>query len=108
MYKRQYIYRAIFYFKFIFHRGRYTKYLREYTPSGSGTVNKKPYYLAEFMVFLEPFTKSRQTKSNVSQPNDERVSEEILHETASFTDEDPPQIQMERQSVAPLHQEEKE
>ena len=60
------------------------------------------------MGFLEPFIKSCQTKSNVSKANDERVSDEILHETESFKDEDPPQFQMERQSVAPFHQEEKE
>lgn len=47
-------------------RGSYTRHLKYInTPSGSAAKKKKPYYLAEYMTFLLPFTKSRTMKSNI-------------------------------------------
>ncbi|KAL1490357.1 hypothetical protein ABEB36_013068 [Hypothenemus hampei] len=47
-------------------RGAYTRYLKyASTPIDSATRKKKPYYLAEHMTFLLPFTKSRQLKRNI-------------------------------------------
>jgi hypothetical protein len=37
----------------------YTRHLKNKLPSGSGAKTKRPYYLAEYLNFLEPFTKSR-------------------------------------------------
>ncbi|KAK9687226.1 Alcohol dehydrogenase transcription factor Myb/SANT-like [Popillia japonica] len=47
-------------------RACYSRYLKTAKlPSGSGTRRKKPYYLAEFLSFLEPFTKSRKQSGNL-------------------------------------------
>lgn len=47
-------------------RAWYSRYLKTAKlPSGSGTRRKKPYYLAEFLSFLEPFTKSRKQSGNL-------------------------------------------
>ncbi|XP_008188674.1 uncharacterized protein LOC103310953 [Acyrthosiphon pisum] len=40
-------------------RACFTRHLKAKPPSGSAAKIKKPYYLAEFLHFLEPFTKSR-------------------------------------------------
>ncbi|XP_050444008.1 transcription factor Adf-1-like [Adelges cooleyi] len=48
-------------------RGSYTRHLKSAIgPSGAATKPKKPYYLAEYMHFLHPFTKSRQSVSSMS------------------------------------------
>lgn len=50
-------------------RGSYTRHLKyENAPSGSAAKKKKAYYLAEYMTFLLPYTKSRQMKSNIVRP----------------------------------------
>ncbi|XP_050507557.1 uncharacterized protein LOC126885174 [Diabrotica virgifera virgifera] len=46
-------------------RGSYTRYLKKCTPSGSAAKKTRPYYLAEYMQFLTPFTKSRPMKSSL-------------------------------------------
>jgi len=40
-------------------RACFTRHLKAKPPSGSAAKFKKPYYLAEFLHFLEPFTKAR-------------------------------------------------
>lgn len=57
-------------------RGSYTRYLMSNIgSSGSATKSRKPYYLAEHMHFLQPFTKSRQSVSSISYVS-ESISED--------------------------------
>ncbi|KAL5237737.1 hypothetical protein ACI65C_005147 [Semiaphis heraclei] len=46
-------------------RACYTRHLKHKLPSGSGAKPKRPYYLAEYLNFLEPFTKSRKQTGNI-------------------------------------------
>ncbi|KAF5295543.1 hypothetical protein FQR65_LT10406 [Abscondita terminalis] len=59
-------------------RGNYTKHLKTYVPSGSGASVKRPYFLSEYISFVLPFTKSRQSKGNVEAPKNE--TEELKSE----------------------------
>ncbi|XP_050519025.1 uncharacterized protein LOC126893122 [Diabrotica virgifera virgifera] len=68
-------------------RGSYTKHLKKYVPSGSGVSVKRPYYLAEHIGFILPFTKSRQAKGNIASPsNTESCSSNTFNEQFSTQD----------------------
>ncbi|KAL4142362.1 hypothetical protein QTP88_004836 [Uroleucon formosanum] len=47
-------------------RACFTRHLKAKPPSGSVAKFKKPYYSAEFLNFLEPFTKSRKQSVSLS------------------------------------------
>ncbi|KAF5308938.1 hypothetical protein FQR65_LT00020 [Abscondita terminalis] len=49
-------------------RSAYARHLRQKNPSGAASVKKKQYYLAEYLDFLLPFTKSRTQHSNIPLP----------------------------------------
>jgi len=49
-------------------RSSYLRHLKNVPPSGSGVKPKTPYYLTEYLQFLQPFTKSRMQKGNVPLP----------------------------------------
>lgn len=57
-------------------RGSFTKYLNKTVPSGSSAKPIKPYYLAENLQFLQPFTKSRKSKGNSKQIQDKNTAKE--------------------------------
>ncbi|KAK9702953.1 Alcohol dehydrogenase transcription factor Myb/SANT-like [Popillia japonica] len=68
-------------------RACYSRYLKTAKlPSGSGTRRKKPYYLAEFLSFLEPFTKSRKQSEDDEQNANIDSPSSIQLEESAFSD----------------------
>ncbi|XP_050433891.1 uncharacterized protein LOC126841445 [Adelges cooleyi] len=67
-------------------RACYTRYLKNKLPSGSGAKFKRPYYLSEYMKFLEPFTKTRKQTVNISPISTVEQSE--LAENINENDDD--------------------
>lgn len=62
-------------------RSCYTRHLKSLSgTSGSAAKTKRPYYLAEYLHFLQPFTKSRKSKGNISFPPSEISSPEETQE----------------------------
>ncbi|KAK9729010.1 BESS motif [Popillia japonica] len=60
-------------------RSAYARYLRQKLTSGSSAQAKKKYYLADYLAFLTPFTKSRQQKSSI--PSSTNINEETSNST---------------------------
>lgn len=75
-------------------RGSYTRYLKyQKQASGSAAKKKKPYYLAEYMTFLLPYTKSREIKGSVSVPDNSNTEiidfdDELFDENIEFEHSD--------------------
>ncbi|XP_050506511.1 uncharacterized protein LOC126884572 [Diabrotica virgifera virgifera] len=62
-------------------RGSYTKHLKKCVASESGVSVPRPYYLAEYIGFILPFTKTRQAKPNSAVPsNTESCSSNTFNE----------------------------
>lgn len=59
----------------------YTRHLKSLSgTSGSAAKAKRPYYLAEHLHFLQPFTKSRKSIGNIPVPLSQVCSPEEIHE----------------------------
>lgn len=58
-------------------RGSYSKYRAKLkTKSGQGAKRVKEYYLAPYLLFLDPFLKSRKSKGNIDEESDTLSNEE--------------------------------
>lgn len=55
-------------------RGRFTKHLRSYTSSDPVENHKRPYYLAEHLEFLLPFTKTKKLGEDDDTPFEDHIS----------------------------------
>ncbi|KAJ9591808.1 hypothetical protein L9F63_001625 [Diploptera punctata] len=85
-------------------RSCYARYLKSTAaPSGSAAKSRKPYYLSEYLNFLDPFSKSRKSKSNIpesSEHTDPHGEEEDQKEEIT---EAPEADNSESESVKPPH-----
>ncbi|KAI4455461.1 madf domain transcription factor [Holotrichia oblita] len=60
-------------------RSAYARYLRQKPTNGSSAQVKKKYYLADYLAFLTPFTKSKQQESSIPSPTN--INEETSNST---------------------------
>ncbi|XP_028164360.1 transcription factor Adf-1-like [Ostrinia furnacalis] len=71
-------------------RGRYVKQINKPPPSGSAAKSKKPYYLSEYLHFLDTFIRSRTPTGNVQsqsvETDKERESEVTEEQSNSIPD----------------------
>ncbi|XP_050316188.1 uncharacterized protein LOC126750584 [Anthonomus grandis grandis] len=73
-------------------RSAYTRHLRQKPPSGSSAQTKKKYYLADYLDFLLPFTKSRQQKGSIPSPKNINEETNNISTQEESSDIEPPEI----------------